>query len=169
VLSAVQRRSLAADQDPALGPNAVNLEVAVRIRGRLDDRRLTKALHMVVRRHEALHTKFHVRGQSVDVDTTFRSSDVTLTSVWLDAATESERLAEARAAMIARVAQRFDLSREIPLRAFLFRLGEDDHVLFMVVHHVAADAPSVLLVTQQLLLAAAGVDIPGEAPAYSAF
>ncbi|ETZ40491.1 condensation domain protein, partial [Mycobacterium intracellulare MIN_052511_1280] len=53
-------------------------------------------------------------------------------------------------AIEAEACHRFDLSHEIPLRAKLFRLAADDHVLVAVAHHIAADGWSLTPLVRDL-------------------
>ncbi|MFD7631771.1 amino acid adenylation domain-containing protein, partial [Streptomyces sp. NPDC059851] len=116
------------------GPSATyNIPLALRLSGDLDEKALEAALADVVERHESLRTVFPM----VDGTPCQRVLD-------LDAARPRLRVTEScggdlpdRLAEAAR--HGFELSEEPPLRAELFRLGADEHVLLLVVHHIAGD------------------------------
>ncbi|WP_155768547.1 condensation domain-containing protein, partial [Mycobacterium colombiense] len=61
---------------------------------------------------------------------------------------------------------RFDLATEIPLRARLFRVVDDDHVLVAVAHEVAADGWSISALVRDLGVAYAS-RCAGRAPAWA--
>ncbi|WP_432155201.1 condensation domain-containing protein, partial [Streptomyces tricolor] len=116
------------------GPNATyNVPMALRLKGELDLSALREALGDLVERHESLRTVFpeadgtpyqHIR----DGDAARPVVEV----VELDATALDAALTRA-------VAHAFELATEIPLRATLFVLGPDEHVLLLLAHHIASD------------------------------
>nr|MDT0523675.1 condensation domain-containing protein [Streptomyces sp. DSM 41633] len=132
----------------------------MRLRGRLDADALGVALADVVARQESLRTIFgSVDGVPhqlvVDVDQADLGWRVVDAGGW-----SVSRLDEA----ISETARHsFDLSREIPIKATLFRVDTDEHVLAAVVHHIAADGWSVTPLVADLGAAYAGRSA-GQAP-----
>ncbi|WP_420716204.1 condensation domain-containing protein, partial [Mycobacterium sp. 94-17] len=140
-----------------------NMAVALRLSGRLDAGALGAALADVVARHESLRTVFpHVDGVPyqgvVSPDRADFGWEVVDATAW-----PPTRLDEAVGA-VARHA--FDLETETPLRAKLFALAEDEHVLVAVVHHIAADGWSIAPLVRDLGAAYAGRSA-GRPPAWA--
>ena len=127
--------------DQLQGPSPVyNMAVALRLRGRLGTEALGAALADVVGRHESLRTLFPaVEGVARQLVVPPEQSEFG----WqiIDATSWSESRLDEAVEETAR--HTFDLAVEIPLQARLFRVGEDEHVLVGVVHHIAADGLSV--------------------------
>nr|AEG64697.1 LpmC [Streptomyces viridochromogenes] len=145
------------------GPSATyNIPVALRLSGALDEAALRLALADVVARHESLRTVFAEDAEGahqmvLDADRT--GAELTVVE------TDAERLEEelGRAARTV-----FDLAVDLPLRASLLRLAEDEHVLVVVVHHIAGDAWSMGPLARDLTAAyasrASGLGAPGWEP-----
>lgn len=134
-LSFAQRRLwfLAKLENSGLTYNNV---IALAIRGPLDVAALSAALRDLLGRHESLRTVF----PSVGGEPYQRILDPRKLEWKLDVRRAApEDVAEARAEA-ARSA--FDLSSEVPIRASLLAVAPDEHVLIMVVHHIATDASS---------------------------
>jgi amino acid adenylation domain-containing protein len=154
-LSFAQRRLWFLNRfDP--GSGAYNIPVVLELKGALDVPALHGAINQVADRHESLRTVFPL----VDAEPAQRiltGSPVELLAVQCTA----EALAGALAAETRRG---FDVTRDLPLRAVLFQLAPDHHVLAITLHHIAADGWSLAPLAQDLSLAynalAAGTDTP---------
>ena len=123
------------------GPSPVyNRTGALRLTGPLDTEALGVALADVVRRHESLRTVFSaVDGIAQQRLLPTEGCDFGWKAVDATGWTEAQ-LTEA----IQEVAgYSFDLATEIPFRAHVFSTSAHDHVLVVVVHHIAGDGWSV--------------------------
>ncbi|MET9366173.1 amino acid adenylation domain-containing protein, partial [Streptomyces sp. NPDC006632] len=116
------------------GPSArYNVPVALRLRGALDDAALNAALADVVGRHESLRTVVTETGglPCQHVLPAERAGFV------LDVVECAEDEAPAVAEAFAR--RPFDLATDIPVRAALLRIAPREHLLLLVLHHIADD------------------------------
>ncbi|MDR8415255.1 condensation domain-containing protein, partial [Nonomuraea sp. 3-1Str] len=114
-----------------------NVPISLRMRGRLDVGALDAALCDVVARHESLRTVFpDVDGVPAQRVLSLAAARPRLVEVTVDEASLTEALGQA-------AVRGFDLAAEPPLRASLFTVSPDDHVLLLVVHHIACDGWSV--------------------------
>ncbi|MYV69105.1 non-ribosomal peptide synthetase, partial [Streptomyces sp. SID2131] len=142
------------------GPSATyNAPVALRLAGSLDREALRLALSDVVARHESLRTVF-----AEDADGAHQTV-LPVDAAGLPLSTHSLDEEELTEALAAAAARPFDLARELPFRAELFRLAEDDHVLLLVTHHIVSDAWSRGPLARDLT-AAYAARVSGEAPAW---
>ncbi|MCZ8382794.1 condensation domain-containing protein, partial [Mycobacterium sp. CPCC 205372] len=127
--------------DQLHGPSPVyNMAVALQMVGDLDVEALHAALLDVVTRHESLRTLF-VASEGVPRQVVVAAEAVDFGWQVVDA--EGWSQARRREAVEAAASHAFDLAGEIPLRAMLLRISDEEHVLVGVVHHIAADGTSL--------------------------
>ena len=134
--------------DQLHGPSPVyNMAVALRLGGRLDADALGAALTDVVGRHESLRTLF-AAPDGIPQQLVVPPERADFGWQLIDATGWSAgRLGEALGAV---GRHSFDLATEIPLRARLFRVADEEHVLVAAVHHIAADGWSITPLVRDL-------------------
>ncbi|MEC4017528.1 non-ribosomal peptide synthetase [Streptomyces sp. H27-D2] len=135
-----------------------NLPWTLRLDGPLDRPALEAALGDVVARHETLRTVFP------EADGSPYQAIRSQPRVALPVSEVSEASLDRAVRDFA--GRGFDLAREIPLRAALFALGEDAHVLVTVIHHIAADGWSNAPLAKDLSTAYAA-RLHGETPGFA--
>jgi amino acid adenylation domain-containing protein len=139
---------------------AYNIPLALRLEGDLALAALEAALVDVVARHESLRTIFPEE-DGVPFQRVLAAGEArpALVAEWVAEEALSVRLAEAAATAI-------DLSREIPLRAWLFKVGLRRHVLLLLLHHIAGDGWSLGPLALDMTRAYAA-RVSGEAPDFA--
>ncbi|HYR07778.1 MAG TPA: amino acid adenylation domain-containing protein, partial [Longimicrobium sp.] len=136
---------------------------AVRLDGPLHARALERALGEIVCRHGALRTVFPEHdGGPVQVVTPFTGFALPVDDLsGLDA---DARAAEAERAAAREAARPFDLLRGPVFRARLLRLGAEEHVLLVCMHHVVTDGWSLGIWFRELSALYAAYREGGESP-----
>jgi amino acid adenylation domain-containing protein/non-ribosomal peptide synthase protein (TIGR01720 family) len=113
---------------------AYNIPLIIKLSGALDVAALRHAVRDVVDRHESLRTVIvqDERGDSFQ-------RVLPLSEVPLELAARSVEPDEVDAALAELARHPFDLSAETPLRVSLLRTSATEHVLTLVLHHIAGD------------------------------
>ncbi|HEY0699416.1 MAG TPA: amino acid adenylation domain-containing protein, partial [Micromonospora sp.] len=114
-----------------------NIPLAVRLFGEVDVEAMRAALTDVVARHESLRTLFP------DVDGVPEQRIVPAEAARPTLAVREVAPAELEEVLAAAAVRDFDLATELPLRAHLLALAPREHVLLVVLHHIAADGASM--------------------------
>jgi amino acid adenylation domain-containing protein len=148
-LSFAQERLWFLDQlEP--GSSFYNVPSATRVRGAFSVEAMMRAFQEVVRRHEVLRTTFALQeGQPIQVIHDEVAAAMTL--VDLGALDPAAREEAARSGMRDEAAQPFDLATGPMVRGKILRLGEDDHVLLLTMHHIVSDASTRGILQRELM------------------
>lgn len=147
-LSFAQQRLWFLDQLEPTG-SAYNIHKTLRLKGALDVAALTQSFSEIVRRHEALRTTFTtVEGQPAQL--IHPAGELSLPTTDLRDWPVEEREAEAKRLHIEQAHRPFDLSRGPLIRIALVRLGEEEHLLLLTLHHIISDGWSTGVLFREL-------------------
>jgi amino acid adenylation domain-containing protein len=141
---------------------AYNVAIALHLEGLLGVAALERALGEIVRRHDTLRTTFQERdGGPVQVVAPFAGFTIPIEDL--------SRLGTAAEATVERrirteLEQPYDLGRGPLLRPALLRLGPEEHVLLLGLHHVVIDGWSRRVLFKELSVLYAHYRHGGDAP-----
>ena len=147
-LSFAQQRLWFLDQ---LAPNNpfYNVPGAIRIEGRLDLEALERSANEIIRRHEVLRTRFEVEeGTPVQVINQWEPRRLELED--LTSLTSEEREQEVGRIAREEAGTLFDLSRGPLLRLKVLKLGVEEHVTLITMHHIVSDAWSMGILVREI-------------------
>ncbi len=149
-LSFAQQRLWYVDQLDPGGPDYV-MPFALRIRGTLDPKAFSAACTKLVERHQTLRARFVVDedGDPVQVVDPVWQVDVPVVDL-SDRADPEERERMAHEWSRHEAGRGFDLEAGRLFRVTMLRMGEDDHLVVLSMHHIAGDGWSIGVLTRDL-------------------
>ncbi|PWI09286.1 non-ribosomal peptide synthetase [Streptomyces sp. NWU339] len=119
------------------GAATYNISAAFRLTGTLDQDALIAAIHDVVERHEILRTTYLTDEAGEPYARVLPMAEAALRVPVVEVTPE-----DMSGAVDGAVAHRFDLAAELPFRASLLSCSPQEHVLVLVIHHIASDGSS---------------------------
>ena len=134
------------DPDQSLYTEAL----AVRVSGELDTVAVERALREILRRHESLRTVFPLVGDDPVQEILPPGTRLDLERTSLGDIAAADREDAALRAVTAFVEQPLDLTTDLLTRATLIEMGERDHVLVVLLHHLVCDGLSGRIVFSEL-------------------
>jgi alpha-ketoglutarate-dependent taurine dioxygenase/acyl carrier protein len=147
-LSYTQQRLWFLDQlEP--GSSAYNIPAAVRLTGALDTEAFVRSFNEIVRRHESLRATFvTVNGRPAQLIAPVQAVDLTVTD--LGELPDALREVEAARLVVEETRGSFDLARGPLIRLRLLKLGDEEHIALMTMHHITSDGWSIGILIREV-------------------
>ncbi len=147
-LSFTQERLWLLERIEDLGP-AYHIASGIRLTGPFDPQVFAQVMVEIVQRHEILRTRFVADDNSIEqvIDTpgVFQVEYTDLSLVAPPGRQQAEQQ-HARATVL----RRFDLAAGPLFRATLLRLGAEEHIVLVVMHHIVSDGWSLGVLIREL-------------------
>ncbi len=149
-LSFAQERLWFFDQ---LEPNsaAYNIPRVLRLNGTFDTRALQQSLETIVARHEVLRTSFLI-DQGKPALSIASSGAVEIPLFDVSHLPIAEREEKAKELAASETGRPFDLARGPLLRLALLKLGDEDQILLLTMHHIISDGWSIGVFMRELVI-----------------
>ncbi|MBN3958479.1 non-ribosomal peptide synthetase [Nostoc sp. NMS8] len=126
-----------------------NTPAAVRLEGQLNVEALQQSFNEIISRHEVLRTNFQTReGQPVAIIS--EEKPLTLQIFDISKLPSNQQEAEIKQEAAQEAQQSFDISKDHLLRVKLLRLGEQEHIVLLTMHHIVSDGWSISVLVQEL-------------------
>ncbi|MEV6561062.1 amino acid adenylation domain-containing protein [Nocardia sp. NPDC051756] len=145
-LSLAQQRMWVLNQFDPDSP-AYNIPLAIRLSGVLDVPALRNAVADVLERHETLRTRYPADPAGVAYQ------EILSVRESLPGGLETVSTADPIGRITELLSTGFDVTQQVPVRALLLAVGQDEHLLALVVHHISADGASMAPLARDLVTA----------------
>jgi amino acid adenylation domain-containing protein len=131
------------------GSSSYNIPGALYLKGALDVMALQETLNEILRRHEALRTAFvTVDGQPMQVIAPKLTWKLPILNLEHLSGKDWER--EVQRLSTEEAKKTFDLAQAPLIRSTLLRLGEEEHVFLLTMHHIISDGWSLGVLMREL-------------------
>jgi len=148
-LSPAQERLWFLDQ---LNPDSpvYNMPIVIKLEGNIILENLQRTIREIMMRHESLRTKIIVENGIPQQFIVSDLSEFTINYQDFSDKPKSDGEVEAERLTIADAQTPFDLSRDLPIRIRILKLSENEHWLFLNIHHLAGDGWSLNILASEL-------------------
>ncbi|TQF12892.1 hypothetical protein FJV41_26605, partial [Myxococcus llanfairpwllgwyngyllgogerychwyrndrobwllllantysiliogogogochensis] len=158
-----QQRLWVVDQLEGGRAFAYNVHITVQFTGALDVALLERCVNQVVRRHESLRTVFAAREDGIPVQVVLPELRLLVPVEDVSHLSKEEQDAEVERRTSEESQRLFDLARGPLLRGKVLRLGPDNHVALVTMHHLVTDRWSLGVFVRELM-AFYAAEVTGQAP-----
>ncbi len=131
------------------GSAQFNVSSALHIKGKLDEYALENSLNEIICRHESLRTIFADQGAGPN-QIVQEAYSLNLVKTDLSGLSDDCQASQLETLIEREANKKFDLSKDLMIRASLFSLSKDEFVFLVTIHHIVSDAWSSKVFIREL-------------------